>query len=223
MENKRNRVISSEACLAPFRRNPDKFLRRYITVDETWIHYFTSETKEQSKQWVFKGDAAPKKAKTVKSAGKVMATGFWDARGIIYLDYLVKEQTINGEYYASLFHRLREEIKKIRSHLAKKRILFHQDKARVYTCTVSMAKIMELKFELLQHSPYSPDLAPSDFLKFPNLKKWLGVKRFMSYEEVIAQTDVYFEDFPKSYFFDGLQQLEKRWGKCIELKDYVEK
>ncbi|GBO13825.1 hypothetical protein AVEN_246324-1 [Araneus ventricosus] len=30
------------------------------------------------------------KAKTVKSAGKVMATVFWDARGNIYVDYLGK-------------------------------------------------------------------------------------------------------------------------------------
>ena len=31
-ENKRNRVVNSEAILALFRRNPDEFLRRYITV-----------------------------------------------------------------------------------------------------------------------------------------------------------------------------------------------
>ena len=45
-----------------------------------------------------------------------------------------------------------------------------------------------------------------------------------SNEEVIAQTDAYFEDLPKSYFLDGLKKLEKRLEKCIELKgDYVEK
>ena len=76
VENKRNRVIDSKAGLALFRRNPDEFLRRYITVDETWIHYYTPETKEQSKQWVSKGSPAPKKAKTVKSADKEMVTVF---------------------------------------------------------------------------------------------------------------------------------------------------
>ena len=35
-------------------------------------------------------------------------------------------------------------------------------------------KIIELKFESLQHPPFSPNLAPSDFFLFPNLKKWLG-------------------------------------------------
>ena len=50
----------------------------------------------------FTGWTAPKKAKTVKSAGKVMATVFWDARSIIHIDYMSLKQTINGDYYALL-------------------------------------------------------------------------------------------------------------------------
>ena len=52
-ENERNRVVDFEAILALFRRNPGEFLHRYTTVDETWIHHYIPETKEQSKQWVF--------------------------------------------------------------------------------------------------------------------------------------------------------------------------
>ena len=63
------------------------------------------------------------KAKMVKSAGKVMATVSWDARGVIYIDYLEKGKTIIGAYYASLLHRLSEEIKKKRPDL--KTILFY--------------------------------------------------------------------------------------------------
>ena len=149
--------------LARFRRNSGELLRRYITVDEICIHHYTPETKEQSKQWVGEGERVPKKVKTVKSAGKVMATFFLDARGIICTDYSEKGQTITGAYYASSLHRLSEEIKKKRPHLKKKKILFHQDNARVHICAVSMAKIMELKFELLENPP---DLAPSDFFYF---------------------------------------------------------
>ena len=45
------------------------------------------ETKEQSKQWTWRGESAPKKVKTVPSAGKVTASVFWDARGIIFIRY----------------------------------------------------------------------------------------------------------------------------------------
>ena len=63
----------------------------------------------------------------VKSIGKVMATVFWDARGIIYTDYLEKGRTITGAYYASSLHWLSEKIKEKRPHL--KKIFFHQDNA----------------------------------------------------------------------------------------------
>jgi transposase len=61
------------------------------------------------------------KAKTVASASKVMATVFWDARGIIFIDYLQKGKTITGVYYANLLEKLNEEIKRKRPHLAKKK------------------------------------------------------------------------------------------------------
>ena len=41
-------------------------------------------------QWVGPGSPRPKKFKTQPSAGKVMATVFWDAKGVIMLDFLPK-------------------------------------------------------------------------------------------------------------------------------------
>ena len=89
-------------------------------------------------------------------------------------------------------------------------------------CVVSMAKFLELRYELLPHPPYSSDLDPSNYFLFPNLKKWLGVKSFYSNDEIISQTNTYFEDLEKFYLLEGIQKLEKRWTKCIELKgDYI--
>lgn len=42
-------------------------------------------TKEQSKRWNFPGKQAQKKAKTLRSAGKVMVSIFSDAWGITYI------------------------------------------------------------------------------------------------------------------------------------------
>ncbi|KAG5309238.1 SETMR methyltransferase, partial [Acromyrmex insinuator] len=43
VDHKRDR----KQCLEMFQCNPDEFLRRFITVDEIWIHYFTPETSEE--------------------------------------------------------------------------------------------------------------------------------------------------------------------------------
>ena len=58
------------------KRNVQDFWHRFVTVDEPWIHHYTPETKQQSKQWVAPGENTPKKAKTVSSAGKMMAAVF---------------------------------------------------------------------------------------------------------------------------------------------------
>ena len=100
-DHKRARVVASEQCLGMFQRNSKQFLRRYVTFDETWIHYYMSETKNQSKMWTWPGESAPKKAEAVLSAGKVMATIFWNSHGIVLINYLQKGYTITGEYYAS--------------------------------------------------------------------------------------------------------------------------
>ena len=62
-----------------------------MTVDETWVHYYEPENKAQSRQWVGPGSPRPKKFKTQPSAGKVMATVFWDAKGVIMLAFYPRE------------------------------------------------------------------------------------------------------------------------------------
>ena len=81
-----------------------------------------------------------------------------------------------------------------------------------------MAKVHELVFKLLPYPFYSPDLAPSTFFFFPNLKLWLGEKRFSSDEEVIAAVDEYFKGFETSYFSEEIKKLEERWTKCVEVE-----
>jgi hypothetical protein len=75
--------------------------------------------------WIECDEPNPKREKNQRSAGKVMASVFWDARGIIFIDYLEKGQTINSEYYIVLLERLNDEIKIKRPYLRKKKVLFH--------------------------------------------------------------------------------------------------
>ena len=68
------RVAISKPNLAFFNHNPKEFLRRVVTMNETWIHHYTLESREGSKQWVKPGESALKRPKTQQSAGKVMVS-----------------------------------------------------------------------------------------------------------------------------------------------------
>jgi len=57
-----------------------------------------------------------------------------------------------------------------------------------------MGKLRDLHYEMLEHSPYSPDLAHYDFYLFPKLKLFLAGHRFSSNQEAIAAVEGYFAD-----------------------------
>ena len=95
-------------------------------------------------------------------AGKFMASVFWHAHDILFIDYLEKGKTINSDYYMALLDRLNTKIKKKRPHMQKKKVLFHQDNAPCHKSMKTMVKLYESSFELLPHPPYSPDLDPSN-------------------------------------------------------------
>ena len=63
----------------------------------------------QSMQRKHPGSPPPKKFNRVSSAGKVMASVFWDSQGVILIDYLEQGRTIKGSYYAVELRHLRQE------------------------------------------------------------------------------------------------------------------
>ena len=76
-------------------------------------------------------------------------------------------------------------------------------------------------FAMNQH--YSPDLAPSYNWLLADLKGMLQGKKFGSNEEVISETETYFEAKDKSFYKKSVELLEKCWNQCITLEgDYVD-
>ncbi|XP_076044748.1 histone-lysine N-methyltransferase SETMAR-like [Oratosquilla oratoria] len=106
-DQKRTRRTMSAENLELFEADREDFMARFVTMDESWVHHYQPETKEQSKQWKHASSPTPKKAKVTVSAGKVMASVFWDARGVLLVDYLSKGHTITRQYYADLLRELR--------------------------------------------------------------------------------------------------------------------
>jgi histone-lysine N-methyltransferase SETMAR len=54
-------------------------------------------------------------------------------------------------------------------------------------------KLAYLAFQCFDHTPYSPDLAPSDYHLFPGLKKQLKGCHFSSDTEIIAAVETWLD------------------------------
>ena len=138
-------------------------------MEETWLYHYYPATKQQSSGGIAAHPAA-KKFRVQKSAGKLLASIFWDQDGIPIIDYLPKGQTINAEYYSSLLVQLKDILKEKRRGNVIKGVLFLHDNAPAQRALASQKKLAYLGFQRLDHPPYSPDLAPSDYHLFPGLK-----------------------------------------------------
>jgi len=65
------------------------------TGDETWVKFVNAQTKEQSKQWMHTHSPnKPKKFKQTLSNRKMMATIFWDRKGILLTEFMAPGTTI---------------------------------------------------------------------------------------------------------------------------------
>ena len=147
-----------------------------------------------------------------------MTTVFWEAQDFIMLDFLAKKSTITVAYYANLLDQLRTVIReKCRGKLSKG-ILLQQDNVRVHTCKTAMDAVKRHGHELIPHPAYSPDLAPSDYFLFPNLKKDIRGRHFRSNKEVVAAVEEWVGDRDPGFFSSGLMALEHHWSKCIILE-----
>ena len=120
-----------QCCLQLFQCNKKEFSHKYVTMHKTRIHHFSSESNQQSAEWTAAGESCPKQPKTQTSAGKVLATVFWDAQGILFIDYLEKGSTINSKYYIALLVCLKAGITKKWPQIKKKSALSPRQ------CTVS--------------------------------------------------------------------------------------
>jgi len=54
-DQKRTCMKISEQCLERFNKNKTDFVHRFIIMNDTWIHHYTPESKQQSKQWTEAG------------------------------------------------------------------------------------------------------------------------------------------------------------------------
>ena len=141
-----------------------------------------------------------------------------------YVGLFTQEKYYNWSVLWNLLDQLRTAIHEKRPGKLSIGVLLQQDNARVHTCKVAMDAVERNGYELVPHPAYSPNLAPSDFFLFQNLKKDIRGLHVQSDEEVVTAVEEWVNGKDPDFFSSGLMGLEHRWSKCITLEgNYIEK
>jgi len=154
-------------------------------------------------EWQHSVSPHPKIFRVQKSTGKFIASIFWHQDGILLIDYVSKGETIKAEYYLSLLVQLKEILKEKRHGNLTKCFLFFHENAPAHRALATQKKLASLGIHYLDHLPYSPDLAPSDYHMFPRLKKKLKGRHFSSEAGVISAAGTWLERQGSECFLSG--------------------
>ena len=150
---------------------------------------------------------------------------FWDQDVILLIDYLPKGQTINAEYYSSLLVQLKDILKEKRRGAWRSargscpcttmpRLTGHLQPRRNWS---AWAFSILITHSVLRIWPRGTTTCSLDW------KKQLKGRHFSSDAEVIAAVESWLNGQLSEFFLSGLQKLEQRAKKCIELHgEYVE-
>lgn len=206
------RLFACEQLLERQRRKG--FLHRIVTGDEKWVHY---DNPKRRKSWGYPGHASTSTAKPNIHGSKVMLCIWWDQLGVVYYELLKPTETITGDRYRTQLMRLSRALKDKRPQYNERhdKVILQHDNARPHVAKVVKTYLETLKWEVLPHPPYSPDVAPSDYHLFRSMAHGLADQHFRSYEEVRNWIDSWIASKDDQFFQRGIRTLPERWEKVV--------
>ena len=98
------------------------------------------------------------------------------------------------------------------------------DNTRLHSAAQTQDLITSFRLEQMDHPPYTPDLAPSDFHLFLHLKKFLGGKQFDNNGDLKDAVQKWLTSKAVAFYEEGIQKLVPHYDKCLNNGgEYVEK
>ena len=109
--------------------------------------------------------------------------------------------------------KLRERVRRKWPELWRNGWILHQYNVPAHSALSVKQFLSSRNITVLEHQPYSPDLAPCDFYLFPKVKSVLKGTHFVSVENVKAKT----AEILNSLTGHDLRNCFEHWQHCMQL------
>ncbi|KAJ4427945.1 hypothetical protein ANN_23957 [Periplaneta americana] len=130
--------------------------------------------------------------------------------------FIPQGATVDKILYKEILGCLSNSIRRKRPELwHRKNWLLLHDNAPAHRSILVQEELARQQVAVLPHPPYSPDLAPCDFFRFPLMKSILRGRNFYAAEKVMTATREAVRHLPANIFQRCFQKLHQRWQTCI--------
>ena len=169
---------------------------------------------KQRKEWVALADTPKPRVKLDLHPRKTIICVWWDWESMVPWEMLKRNATVNKELYIAQLHRVNEAIRLKKPHRQVQTILLY-DNARPHVAQIVKAALQDLEWEVLQHPPYSPDLAPTDYYLFRSLSNHMRGVTFDNKEDLKNWLNKFFDIRPGDFWRNGIDKSVERWEEVV--------
>jgi hypothetical protein len=156
-------------------------LNRTVTEEESWAHHTNPN------RTVLQRNRNIPNSPSNNISWQGYACRVLDSQEELLAHFQKHGENANAASYCEVLLKLLDTIRRKRPSQLARGVLLHHDNVRPHTARATEERFQELQWELLEHSPYRPDLAPSDIHMFGLLKNHHSGKGLADDEEVEAK------------------------------------
>jgi histone-lysine N-methyltransferase SETMAR len=143
-----------------------------------------------------------------------MLTIVWNPRGFHLIKVVEKDRKFNVGYYMAEILESLSQWCSIEAAGNERKLFVHTNNARPHTTKLSTQYSNENRMKSAQHPPYSPDLAPSDFYHFEDVKRCFAGLSLEDADQLLAAVEGILEGIEKEtlqvVFLEWMDRLRKR-------------
>ena len=141
-----------------------------------------------------------------------MVIVFWNRIGIVHYEMLAKGQSMTAVLYCEILDRVYRRLPK------GTRIILQHDNAKPHMAKLTKKWLKEAGWDVLEHPPYSPDLAPSDYHLFRSMEHWLCGTKFDTTNELANSVITFLNSKSQAFYARGIDLLPDKWREVIEVE-----
>ncbi|XP_060568938.1 histone-lysine N-methyltransferase SETMAR-like [Ruditapes philippinarum] len=158
------------------------------------------------------------------STKKVMYAMFFGIHGVVTQVPIPKGRTVTAKFYKRIvLNKVDKYYRKRRPNTGMIGLFLLQDNATPHKAYIVKKFLESKRVTVLNHPPYSPDLAPCDFFLFPRLKKHLQGRRYSTRNGIGSALHQLCRGIPQEDYKKAFQNWIKRLKLCILFKgDYFQ-
>jgi len=178
---KKSRVEGAKELLSVLLKCQKENWRNIITGDSSWFSF----SYGVDGAWLDEGENPLEHECGGIYTTKIMVTIIWGVNGIYLIDFLPDDESFNTPYFIqNILIPIHSKKMSIWSESNRRKIWLHLDNSRVHNSTASMKKTAELGFKRAPQPPFSPDISPTDFFLWGDIKEKLKGSKFEDKDEL---------------------------------------